>query len=119
MNTLKIVLQKLKKDKIKFSIVNTSELEKLRTNYLRKTDSANSDIKLILSTSRSAETRIEQALKSAEKMKSVIKKVEKEAKDLGVDKNNIKPLRDAYATIKEAQEYRKVLSTIKKYISSL
>ena len=50
------------------------DLKKLNTLYYKNTE-ANSKIKGLLSEARSAETRIEEALKAANKMEALISKV--------------------------------------------
>tara|TARA_R110000751_G_scaffold13287_1_gene44689 strand:- start:984 stop:1337 length:354 start_codon:yes stop_codon:yes gene_type:complete len=97
----------------------TDDLKKLNSDYYGNTDTANSIIKGLLSEARSAETKIDEAIKSANKMDSLISKVEQTAKELGINPNNIKELQDAKTAIKSSSEYKQVLSTIKKFISSI
>ena len=71
----------------------------------------------MLSEARRAESKIDQAIKNANKIDALIPKVEKAAKDLGVDPNSISELKSSKLAIREASEYKKVLSTINKFIS--
>jgi hypothetical protein len=97
----------------------SDDLEKLNNNYYSSTDSANGIIKGLLSEARRAESKIDQAIKNANKIDALIPKVEKAAKDLGVDPNSISELKSSKLAIREASEYKKVLSTINKFISSI
>jgi len=103
----------------KVELALTDDLKKLNNEYYSNTDNANSIIKGLLSEARAAESKIDQAIKSANKMDSVISKVEQTAKELGINTNNIKELQDAKSALKESSEYKQVLSTIKKFISSI
>ena len=103
----------------KVELALTDDLKKLNSEYYSNTDNANSIIKGLLSEARRAESKIDQAIKSANKMDSVISKVEQTAKELGININNIKELQDAKSAIKDSSEYKQVLSTIKKFISSI
>jgi len=103
----------------KVELALTDDLKKLNTTYYRNTDTANSILKGLLSEARKVEAKIDEAIKSANKMDSLTAKVEKTANDLGVNPNNIKELQDAKTAIKDASEYKQILSTIKKFISSI
>ncbi len=103
----------------KVELALTDDLKKLNTTYYRNTDTANSILKGLLSEARKVEAKIDEAIKSANKMDSLTAKVEKTANDLGVNPNNIKELQMAKRAIKDASEYKQILSTIKKFISSI
>lgn len=107
----------LKSEKVELSDVD--DLKKLNTLYYRNTDTANSKIKGLLSEARSAETKIEEALKAANKMDTLISKVQKIAKELGIDENRIEELKDAKIAVKDAKEYKSVLKTIKQVIKTI
>ena len=107
----------LKSEKVELSDVN--DLKKLNTLYYRNTDTANSKIKGLLSEAKSAETKIEEALKAANKMEALISKVQKIAKELGIDENRIEELKDAKIAVKDAKEYKSVLKTIKQVIKTI
>ena len=107
----------LKSEKVELSDVN--DLKKLNTLYYKNTDTANSKIKSLLSEARSAETKIEEALKAANKMDALISKVQKIAKELGIDENRIEELKDAKIAVKDAKEYKSVLKTIKQVIKTI
>ncbi len=108
---------KLASQKVELALVD--DLDKEASNYFRDTDSANGIIKGLLSDARKAESKIETALKSSEKLPSIISKFEKSAKEIGVDVNNISEYKSALSAVNEAKEYKQVLSTIKKFISSI
>ncbi len=107
----------LKSEKIELSDVD--DLKKLNTLYYRNTGTANSKIKSLLSEARSAETKIEEALKAANKMDALISKVQKIAKELGIDENRVEELKDAKIAVKDAKEYKSVLKTIKQFIKTI
>jgi len=116
---LKRINEYLAKQPQKVELALTDDLKKLNTTYYRNTDTANSILKGLLSEARKVEAKIDEAIKSANKMDSLTAKVEKTANDLGVNPNNIKELQDAKTAIKDASEYKQILSTIKKFISSI
>jgi len=107
----------LKAEKIKLSAVD--DLKKLNTLYYRNTDNANAIIKGVLSEARSAETRIEEALKAANKMEALISKVQKTAKELGINEEYIEELKDAKLAVKDAKEYKSGLRIIKQFIKTI
>ena len=95
------------------------DLKKLNTLYYKNTGTANSEIKGLLSEARSAETRIEEALKAANKMEALISKVQKIAKELGIDENRVEELKDAKLAVKDAKEYKSVLRIIKQFVKTI
>ncbi len=125
MNTQKEVFKQLfKEDKIelatqKVELALIDDLGKQSNVYFKETDNANGIIKSLLSDARKAESKIESALKSAEKMPSIISNFEKSAKEIGIDVNNVSEYKSAKIAINDAKEYKQVLSTIKKFISSI
>ena len=107
----------LKSEKVELSDVD--DLKKLNTLYYKNTGTANSIIKSLLSEARSSETKIEEALKAANKMDALISKVQKIAKELGIDENRVEELKDAKIAVKDAKEYKSVLKTIKQFIKTI
>ena len=103
----------------KIELSDVDDLKKLNTLYYKNTDTANSKIKGLLSEARSAETRIEEALKAANKMEALISKVQKIAKELGIDENRVEELKDAKLAVKDAKEYKSVLRTIKQFVKTI
>ena len=103
----------------RIELSDVDDLKKLNTLYYKNTGTANSKIKGLLSEARSAETKIEEALKAANKMEALISKVQKIAKELGIDENRIEELKDAKGAAKEAKEYKSVLKTIKQFIKTI
>ena len=123
METHKRIYNKLA-DKVELSaerveLSDVDDLKKLNTLYYRNTDTANSKIKGLLSEARSAETRIEEALKAANKMEALISKVQKIAKELGIDENRVEELKDAKLAVKDAKEYKSVLRIIKQFVKTI
>jgi len=103
----------------KIELSDVDDLKKLNTLYYKNTDTANSKIKGLLSEARSAETRIEEALKAANKMEALISKVQKIAKELGIDENRVEELKDAKVAVKDAKEYKSVLRIIKQFVKTI
>jgi ribosomal silencing factor RsfS len=62
--------------------------------------------------------KLDQAIKSANKMESIVTEVQKQAQELGINPNNIKELQSAKLAIQEAREYKQVQSIIKKFITT-
>jgi len=52
-------------------------------------------------------------------MDTLISKVQKIAKELGIDENRIEELKDAKIAVKDAKEYKSVLKTIKQVIKTI
>tara|TARA_R110002167_G_C12151079_1_gene601322 strand:- start:99 stop:470 length:372 start_codon:yes stop_codon:yes gene_type:complete len=103
----------LKSEKVELGL--RQDAEKLNTIYYSKTDTANSNIKALSSEARAAMTNIDQALKAVSEMKSLVSKLEKAAKELGIDVNNMQELKSMKVAIKDSSEYesyKKVLKSI-------
>ena len=107
----------LKSEKVELALVD--DLKKLNNSYLSDTDTANSKIKGLLSDARSIESKIESALKNVSKIKSAISKVEQSAKDIGIKTSNIKELETANIILKDSNEYKQILSSLKKLITTI
>ena len=105
------------KERVELNIVD--DLDKLNTTYYRSIDTATSRIKGLLSEARATETKLDEAIKAANKMQGIVGKVRKMAQELGVNPNNISELGDAELAISRASEWKQVLATIKKFISSI
>ena len=103
----------LKSEKVELSL--RQDAEKLNNIYYSKTDTANSNLKALSSEARAAMTNIDQALKAVSEMKSLVSKLEKAAKELGIDVNNMQELKSMKVAIKDSSEYesyKKVLKSI-------
>ena len=103
----------LKSEKVELGL--RQDAEKLNTIYYSKTDTANSNLKALSSEARAAMTNIDQALKAANEMKGLVSKLEKAAKELGIDVNNMEELKSMKRAIKDSSEYesyKKVLKSI-------
>ena len=103
----------LKSEKVELGL--RQDAEKLNTIYYSKTDTANSNLKALSSEARAAMTNIDQALKAVSEMKSLVSKLEKAAKELGIDVNNMQELKSMKVAIKDSSEYesyKKVLKSI-------
>ena len=107
----------LKSEKVELALVD--DLKKLNNSYLSDTDTANSKIKGLLSDARSIESKIESALKNVSKIKTAISKVEQSAKDLGIKSSNIKELETANVILKNSNDYKQILSSLKKLITTI
>ena len=107
----------LKSEKVELALVD--DLKKLNNSYLSDTDTANSKIKGLLSDARSIESKIESALKNVSKIKTAISKVEQSAKDLGIKSSNIKELETANVILKDSNDYKQILSSLKKLITTI
>jgi predicted nucleic acid-binding Zn-ribbon protein len=112
-----MIQTELKSEKVELALVD--DLEKLNNSYLSDTDTANSKIKGLLSDARSIESKIESALKNVSKIKSAISKVEQSAKDLGIKTSNIKELETANTILKDSNDYKQILSSLKKLITTI
>ena len=113
----KLPKTKLKSQKVELNSID--DLKKLNSSYFSDTDTANSQIKSLLSDARSIETKLDSALKNISNIESSSSKIEQGAKDLGINSSNIKELESAKLIIKESNEYKQILSIIKKLISTL
>ena len=107
----------LKSEKVELASV--QEIGKLANEYYSNTDTVNSIIKGLLSEARRADSKLDQAIKSANKMESIVTEVQKQAQELGINPNNIKELQSAKLAIQEAREYKQVQSIIKKFITTI
>lgn len=125
MSTQKRVYERLSKidklnleaNKVELSLVD--DLDSLNNSYYTDTDSANGLIKGLLSDARKVESKIEQAIKSADKMPKLISEVKKSIKGLGINESSVKQLGESERAFNESKEYKKVLSKVKNFISSI
>jgi hypothetical protein len=120
--TLKSVYNKINKQELKtekVELASVQEIGKLANEYYSNTDTVNSIIKGLLSEARRADSKLDQAIKSANKMESIVTEVQKQAQELGINPNNIKELQSAKLAIQEAREYKQVQSIIKKFITTI
>ena len=113
MKTIKTVFKKIAEDKVELAserieLSDVDDLKKLNALYYRNTDTANSITKGLLSEARNAESKIEEALKAANKMEALISKVQKITKELGIDENRVEELKDAKLAVKDAKAYKSV-----------
>ena len=109
--------QELSLEKVELN--NVKVIGKLSDDYFSATDTAISRIKGLRSEARDISNRLEQTLKLANKMESELPKLEKSARDLGVNPDNIKELGEAYIAIKDAQEVKKIISTLNKFHTTI
>jgi len=124
MKTIKTVFKKIAEDKVELAserieLSDVDDLKKLNALYYRNTGTANSIIKGLLSEARNAESKIEEALKAANKMEALISKVQKITKELGIDENRVEELKDAKLAVKDAKAYKSVLRTIKQFTKAI
>ena len=115
-------IAQIKKENLSSEKVELSSLKELSTltkKYYSNTDTANSIIKGLVSEARRAEAKIDEAVKSAMLMDKAVAKVQQSIKELGINPSMVEELKSAELAINEASKYQGVLSTIKKFISSI
>jgi len=123
MNILKNVVNKIaegdKKTELKsekFELGLKQDAEKLNKLYYGKTDTANSHIKKVSSEARAAISNIDQALKATNEMKSLISKLEKTAKDLGINVDALPELREMKIAVAESKDYEDYRQSLQRLI---
>jgi hypothetical protein len=123
MNILKNVINKiaesdkkteLKSEKVELGL--KQDAEKLNKVYYGKTDTANSHIKKVSSEARAAISNIDQALKATNEMKSLISKLEKTAKDLGINVDALPELREMKIAVAESKDYEDYRQSLQRLI---
>jgi hypothetical protein len=112
-------ISKMLFSKEKVELASVQELSALLKKYYSNTDTANSIIKGLVSEARRAEAKIDEAVKSAMLMDKAAAKVQQSVKELGINPSMVEELKSAELAINEASKYQRVLSTIKKFISSI
>jgi predicted P-loop ATPase/GTPase len=118
MNTQKRVNKMMfSSQRVELAIID--DLDKLNTTYYTSTDTVNSRIKGLLSEARATVTKLDEAIEAADKMQPIVAEVRKMAQELGVNPNNIEELQSGEGAISESAEYKQVLATINKFISSI
>jgi len=124
MNILKNVINKLSQEEKKevnlasekVELGLKQDAEKLNKVYYGKTDTANSHIKKVSSEARAAISNIDQALKATNEMKSLISKLEKTAKDLGINVDALPELREMKIAVAESKDYEDYRQSLQRLI---
>lgn len=116
--TLKRIYSKLSKQE-KVELASVQEIGKLANQYFRDTDTAISRIKGLVSESRAVANKLEQAIKLADRMERELPELEKQARDLGINPDNINELGEAYIATKDAINIKKVINTLNKFHTTI
>ena len=123
MNILKNVINKIAESDKKTELASQKvelglkqDAEKLNKVYYGKTDTANSHLKGVSSEARAALSNIDQALKASNEMKSLISKLEKTAKDLGINVDKMPELQEMKRAVVESKEYEEYRKTLQKLV---
>lgn len=123
MNILKNVMNKIAESDKKTELASQKvelglkqDAEKLNKVYYGKTDTANSHIKKVSSEARAAISNIDQALKATNEMKSLISKLEKTAKDLGINVDALPELREMKIAVAESKDYEDYRQSLQRLI---
>lgn len=122
MSTLKSVGNKLFKTelanhKIELGIV--QDAEKAITEYFNSTDTANSKIKAAIASLRDAENFVMRSVDKSNILLKLKSDIEKQAKDLGIDLNNVQPYKDLNVALSDSKEYKSYADKLNKVISTL
>ncbi len=107
--------QELSAKKVELSSVD--DLKDLNSKYFKATDNVNSIVKGAFSEIREAKTKIILALGYIDEMESKISEIKRMADELGIDENNIKELSDAKIAIRDSNQYKSLLKTLRKVVS--
>ena len=108
------VMTKLASEKVELGL--KQDAEKLNSMYFSTTDTVNSILKSLSNDARRADSAIDKALKTANEMKSMVAKLEKAAKDLGINVDNMPELKDMKTAIKDSTDYVSYKKTLKSII---
>ena len=110
----------VKGEKVELNAIN--DLAKLNNLYYKNTADVITVIKKMLSDGRNAESKLNEAIKSADTMETKIKKYEQQIKELGVplqylDNNSV--YQSSKGAIKEAKEFKSTLKILKDFITTI
>jgi len=108
------VMTKLASEKVELGL--KQDAEKLNSVYFSTTDTVNSILKSLSNDARRADSAIDKALKTANEMKSMVAKLEKAAKDLGINVDNMAELKDMKTAIKDSTDYVSYKKTLQSII---
>jgi hypothetical protein len=122
MSTLKSVGNKLFKTELNSQRVElgiVQDAEKAITEYFNSTDTANSKIKGAIASLRDAENFVKQSVDKSNVLVKLKSDIEKQAKDLGIDLNNIQSYKDLNIALSDSKEYKSYIDKLNKVISTL
>ena len=108
------------KERVELSVVD--DLNKLNNLYYKNTADVITMIKKMLSDGRSAESKLDEAIKSTDTIETKMKKYEQQVKELGVplqylDNNRV--YQSSKGAIKEAKQFKSTLKILKDFITSI
>lgn len=95
------------------------DAEKAITEYFNSTDTANSKIKGAIASLREADTFVKQSIDRSNILLKLKSEIEKQAKDLGIDVNNIQSYKDLNIALSDSKEYKSYSDKLNKVISTL
>ena len=103
--------------KVELGVV--QDAEKAITEYFKSTDTANSKIKGAIASLREADTFVKQSIDRSNILLKLKSEIEKQAKDLGIDVNNIQSYKDLNIALSDSKEYKSYSDKLNKVISTL
>ena len=95
------------------------DAEKAISDYFNSTDTANSKIKGAIASLREADTFVKQSVEKSNILLKLKSDIEKQAKDLGIDANNIQTIKDINLAISDSKDYKSYSDKLNKVISTL
>lgn len=95
------------------------DTEKAITEYFNSTDTANSKIKGAIASLREAENFVKKSVEKSNILLKLKSEIEKQAKDLGIDVNNIQSYKDLNIALSDSKEYKSYGDKLNKVISTL
>ena len=95
------------------------DTEKAITEYFNSTDTANSKIKGAIASLREAENFVKKSVEKSNVLLKLKSEIEKQAKDLGIDVNNIQSYKDLNIALSDSKEYKSYGDKLNKVISTL
>jgi hypothetical protein len=103
--------------KVELGVV--QDAEKAISDYFNSTDTANSKIKGAIASLREAEQFVKSSVEKSNILLKLKSDIEKQAKDLGIDANNIQTIKDINLAISDSKEYKSYSDKLNKVISTL
>ena len=103
--------------KVELGVV--QDAEKAITEYFKSTDTANSKIKGAIASLREAENFVKQSVDKSNILLKLKSEIENQAKDLGIDVNNIQSYKDLNIALSDSKEYKSYGDKLNKVISTL
>ncbi len=113
----KLFKTELATQKVELGVV--QDAEKVISDYFKSTDTANSKIKGAIASLREAEQFVKSSVEKSNILLKLKSDIEKQAKDLGIDANNIQTIKDINLAISDSKEYKSYSDKLNKVISTL